>query len=65
MSSGAIFSTYQKLRVENVCDRLGLTSLAYLWQREQSSLLQEMVENRMDARLVKVCSMGLKEKHLG
>ena len=33
--SGAILSTYQRLRVESVCYRLGLTSLAYLWQRDQ------------------------------
>lgn len=31
VSSGAIASTYQKKRVEDVCSRLGLKSLAYLW----------------------------------
>ena len=34
VSSGAIHSTYQKNRVENVCGRLGLKSLAPLWKRE-------------------------------
>ena len=65
VASGAIFSNYQRLRVENVCQRLGLFSLAYLWLREQSALLNEMIESEMDGRLVKVCSMGLKEVHLG
>jgi len=65
VASGAIFSHYQRLRVENVCSRLGLVSLAYLWLRDQSELLNEMVEARMDARLAKVCSMGLKPVHLG
>jgi diphthine-ammonia ligase len=51
--------------VENVCQRLGLTSLAFLWQREQPTLLQTMIDCMMDARLVKVCSMGLDETHLG
>jgi len=34
VSSGAIFSNYQRLRIENICARLGLASLAYLWLRE-------------------------------
>ena len=65
MASGAIFSNYQRLRVENVCQRLGLASLAYLWQRDQAELLQEMIDFKMDARVAKICSMGLKEAHLG
>lgn len=43
VSSGAIASDYQRFRVENVCSRLGLVSLAYLWKQDQSLLLQEMV----------------------
>ena len=43
VSSGAIASDYQRIRVENVCSRLGLVSLAYLWKQDQSLLLQEMV----------------------
>lgn len=65
VASGAIFSNYQRLRVENVCQRLGLFSLSYLWLRDQDTLLQEMIDGGMDARIVKTCSMGLKEVHLG
>lgn len=54
VGSGAILSNYQRTRVENVCGRLGLTSLAYLWRRPQSSLLSEMVAAGVDAVLVKV-----------
>ncbi|KAA3480725.1 diphthine--ammonia ligase-like isoform X2 [Gossypium australe] len=39
VSSGAIASDYQRLRVESVCSRLGLVSLAYLWKQDQSLLL--------------------------
>ena len=39
VASGAIFSNYQRLRVENVCQRLGLFSLSYLWMQEQDPLL--------------------------
>ena len=64
VSSGAIFSTYQKNRVENICERLGLTSLAYLWQREQNELLSEMIANNMNSVIVKVCCIGLEKEDL-
>jgi len=63
--SGAVLSNYQRTRVENVCERLGLTSLAMLWNRDQKDLLDEMIQNDMSAVLVKVCSMGLEQRHLG
>ncbi len=65
VSCGAIFSTYQRVRVENVCARLGLTCLAYLWQRPQQELLAEMIAAGVEAVLVKVAVMGLDGRHLG
>ncbi|PON55492.1 Diphthine--ammonia ligase [Parasponia andersonii] len=66
VSSGAIASDYQRLRVESVCSRLGLVSLAYLWKQDQSLLLQEMIANGILAITVKVAAMGLDPaKHLG
>lgn len=64
ISSGAILSNYQRLRIENVCTRLNLTSLAYLWQRDQKELFNEMISSGMNAILVKVASMGLKTSFL-
>ena len=54
VSVGAILSDYQRVRVESVCLRLGLTPLAYLWRRDQSRLLGEMVEAGVQAVLIKV-----------
>lgn len=66
VSSGAILSTYQRTRVEDVCTRLQLRSLAYLWQREQRSLLASMTHNNITAVIVKTASMGLEPSvHLG
>lgn len=65
VSCGAILSHYQRTRVENVCDRLGLTSLTYLWQRDQRQLMAEMCQNDLDARIVKVAAIGLTQRHLG
>ncbi len=63
--SGAILSNYQRARVEAVCARLGLVSLAYLWQREQQELLDEMLGAGLNAVLIKVASLGLTPTHLG
>ncbi|KAJ1724120.1 hypothetical protein LPJ53_001582 [Coemansia erecta] len=65
VSVGAIFSRYQSNRVQNVCDRLGLQMLAYLWQRDQKELLHEMVVEGIDAVLIKVATMGLGKDDLG
>ena len=47
------------------CRRLDLTVLAYLWQRKQDELLQEMIEAGLVAVIIKVAGIGLTEKHLG
>ena len=66
ISTGAIASTYQRNRVEDVCSRLRLQSLCYLWQRDRSHLLDEMIKNGLNAVLVKVAGAGLiPHKHLG
>nr|GMD59006.1 diphthine--ammonia ligase isoform X1 [Ipomoea batatas] len=66
VSSGAIASDYQRLRVESVCSRLGLVSLGYLWKQDQSLLLHEMIRSGIVAIIVKVAAIGLDpSKHLG
>ncbi|KAJ0009139.1 hypothetical protein NQD34_016554 [Periophthalmus magnuspinnatus] len=66
VSVGAILSDYQRVRVENVCTRLGLQPLAYLWRRDQEELLSQMISANVNAILIKVAAVGLDpEKHLG
>lgn len=65
ISVGAIFSDYQRIRCENVCARLGLKMLAYLWHREQTALLQDMVDSGLHAIIIKTAAMGLLPRHLG
>ncbi|SCZ94782.1 BZ3500_MvSof-1268-A1-R1_Chr12-1g03654 [Microbotryum saponariae] len=62
---GAILSNYQRVRVEQVCSRLGLVPIAYLWERNQADLLGEMVRAGMESVLVKVAGAGLGVEHLG
>lgn len=65
VSSGALWSDYQRLRVENAASRTGLLSLAPLWRRDQSELLDEMIDSGVDAILIKVAGVGLNSSHLG
>jgi len=65
VSVGAILSDYQRVRVESVCSRLNLTSLAYLWKRNQAELLKEMISCQMESILIKVACLGLHSAHLG
>ena len=65
--SGAILSTYQRLRIENVCSRLGMTSLSFLWRMlPQKQLLPKMIEDGINAIVVRTaCPPGLlPRKHL-
>ena len=71
VSAGAILSDYQRSRVESVVLRLGLQSLAYLWQypylppHTQTSLLEDMEAVGHKAIIIKVASGGLNESFLG
>jgi diphthine-ammonia ligase len=67
VSSGAILSNYQRVRVEHVCNRLELTSFSYLWRlAPQHEMLQTMLQEGIEAVLVKTaCPPGLiPSKHL-
>lgn len=46
------------------CQRLSLTPLSYLWQRDQAELLSEMIAAGIQAVLIKVAGIGLTTKHL-
>ena len=63
--SGAVLSSYQRNRVENVCGRLGLVSISPLWKYDQMQMLNEMTEKGYKAVICKISAMGLLEKHLG
>ncbi|KAJ7402722.1 diphthamine biosynthesis 6 [Pitangus sulphuratus] len=66
VSVGAILSDYQRVRVEDVCRRLNLQPLAYLWRWNQEMLLKEIILSNIQAIIIKVAAFGLDpDKHLG
>ena len=40
------------------CQRLNLQVLAYLWQRDQQELLNEMIDSNIHAILIKTAALG-------
>lgn len=77
--AGAILSTYQRTRIEDVAGRLGLTPLAWLWmypflpapverevsgEGDEAGLLADMAAVGCSARIVKVASGALDEGFL-
>jgi hypothetical protein len=50
---------------ENRCQRHRVKCLAYLWQRDQTQLLDEMAKAGMESIIIKVAGAGLRLRHLG
>ncbi len=63
--SGALFSTYQRDRIENICDELGLVSFTPLWHKDQTSYMKELVTNNFEFILSAIAAEGLTKKWLG
>ncbi|KAJ5724674.1 hypothetical protein N7493_006402 [Penicillium malachiteum] len=80
ISAGAILSTYQRTRIENIAARLNLVPLAWLWMYpslpapvardldplaiSEAGLLEDMAAVGCDARIIKVASGGLDDGFL-
>ena len=63
--SGAIYSNYQKTRIEGICAELGLKSLAPLWKRNPGELWNEMFDAGFEVLISAVAADGLTEDWLG
>lgn len=62
---GALWSDYQRLRVESAAARAGLLVLAPLWRAEQGRLLRRMHAYGLAPVVVKVGAMGLRVADVG
>ncbi|MFH2028224.1 MAG: diphthine--ammonia ligase [Nanoarchaeota archaeon] len=63
--SGAIFSNYQRERVEKVADGLGLKIFSPLWHKNQETYLRELIHNGFKFIITKVMCDGLDKSWLG
>jgi len=63
--SGAIASTYQKVRIEKICQQLGLKCIAPLWHKNPLDILKELVDLQFDVIITGVYAYGFNKEWLG
>ncbi|PIZ50715.1 TIGR00289 family protein [Candidatus Woesearchaeota archaeon CG_4_10_14_0_2_um_filter_33_13] len=62
--TGAIFSTYQRDRVEKLCDILGLKVFSPLWHKPQERQMQELLDNKFKFIFTSIAADGLDKSWL-
>jgi ABC transporter with metal-binding/Fe-S-binding domain ATP-binding protein len=63
--SGAIYSNYQRKRIDDMAADLGISSLSPLWKRKPKDMLKEMVERGFKVVISAVAAGGLGPEWLG
>ena len=62
--TGALFSTYQKERIEKVCEKLGLIAVSPLWHKSQIQMMRDVIE-KFEIVFSSVAAEGLDASWLG
>ncbi len=62
--SGALFSTYQRDRIEKICDKLGLKIFSPLWHKSQEEEMKELLAQGFVFILSAVAAEGLDKSWL-
>ena len=63
--SGAVASEYQRTRLDNICEELGLRSFAPLWHKNQQQLVEEQIELGFEIIITACNALGLTKEWLG
>lgn len=63
--SGALFSVYQKSRIDKLCQDLGMKSVAPLWHSDPEEYMRDLIDLGFDFILTGVAAEGLDESWLG
>lgn len=63
--SGALYSVYQKSRIDKICSELELESIAPLWQIDSEEYMREILSLGFEVVLIGVAAEGLDESWLG
>ncbi|MGB9936941.1 MAG: TIGR00289 family protein [Methanobacterium sp.] len=63
--SGALHSVYQKSRIDNICEELGLKSCAPLWHVDPVEYMKEIIGLGFEVIITSVSAEGLDETWLG
>jgi diphthine-ammonia ligase len=63
--SGALASEYQRRRLDQICQDIGIKSFAPLWHKNPHDLIGEMVDEGFEIMIVGCSAEGLDERWLG
>ena len=63
--TGAVLSVYQATRVQKICNDLDLEVFNPLWQRDEVEILEEIIQRKIDVRIVGVFAYPLTKNYLG
>jgi len=63
--TGALYSTYQRERVEKICDRLGLKVFSPLWHINQETEMKEILDAGFEFIMTRIAAEGLDRTWLG
>jgi len=63
--SGAVASTYQKSRIEKICEQLRLKCIAPLWHENPLNILKEILGLKFEVIITGVYAYGFSEEWLG
>ena len=63
--TGAVASSYQKQRIDTICEKLGLSSIAPLWSKEPAETVAGMINDGFEIIIQAVAAPPLDERWLG
>ncbi|MBN1941409.1 MAG: diphthine--ammonia ligase [Candidatus Diapherotrites archaeon] len=63
--TGALFSNYQKERIEKIAEELGLKVFSPLWHKKQWDVMKELLQEKFEFVFTKIAALGLDENWLG
>ena len=63
--TGAVWSDYQRERINTICDDLGMICMSPLWRKDQDIVMNELIDSDISAIIAGVFADGLDESWLG
>ena len=63
--SGALYSSYQKDRIEKIADKLSLKCISPLWHKNQEKYMKELIGNKFEIIFSSIAADGLDKSWLG
>lgn len=62
---GVLLSDYQRMRINLICERLGLRTYSPLWRKDQKTYLIELIDHGFKFILTAISALGLTPDMLG